>query len=186
MSIPIEMLPTIRASPSPERLSSIRYVASTEVSRNTVDDSLFDDETEFTPGISTQASSGLRHGVTPSKKRVGERIKDVFLGRLLKSIRANRQARIRCPAFEDIDKQLEPYLSRKDVKYDVEFVLKWELEKFVEHELGGSWELGPVLVVAGSFDEAFSTTAEIYIRSFWPKFGMDVLLAIETCMRPSG
>src|SRR5262249_48029520 len=69
-----------------------------------------------------------------------------------------------------------------DARYRAVFRIFWELRQFVEAELGGSWDIGPMLTLSGTIHRAFAATAEEYVKIIYQDYGVSVLKLIQDAM----
>lgn len=62
----------------------------------------------------------------------------------------------------------------------------YQIQKFVESQLDGSWDLEDVLVLCGTPEAAYATTCSEYIKFAWGEWGLDVFHEILKKCRDYG
>ncbi|RAL06067.1 uncharacterized protein BO80DRAFT_420377 [Aspergillus ibericus CBS 121593] len=83
-----------------------------------------------------------------------------------------------CAAFHDIRESMSDVFIHS-TPIDCRLLLEWDLRRFVKVELNGCWNLGALLTLSGTVDNAYATTCEQYIQLFWGEDGLAVLQAVK-------
>jgi hypothetical protein len=62
--------------------------------------------------------------------------------------------------------------------YKVSFEIAWQLHEFIQQELEGDLDLGPVLTITGK-ENAWATTCHEYVKTTWNELGEQLLAELE-------
>ncbi|KAH6712444.1 hypothetical protein BKA61DRAFT_736846 [Leptodontidium sp. MPI-SDFR-AT-0119] len=92
---------------------------------------------------------------------------------------------IRCDIFKGLENQHNKQNYRST--YEADFEMQWSPKDFVEEQFpqNRNQPLGAVIVLCGSEINAQALTCSEYMLQVWPKTGLGVLRAFETCLADS-
>jgi hypothetical protein len=68
----------------------------------------------------------------------------------------------------------------------VEFRVSWGLLDFIDKELQEGQSLTSVLTISGSPQNAYATSCENYLKTFWPGVGQNILVVIDDAWSTKG
>jgi hypothetical protein len=68
----------------------------------------------------------------------------------------------------------------------VEFRVSWGLLDFIDKELQEGQSLASVLTISGSPQNAYATSCENYLKTFWPGVGQNILVVIDDAWSTKG
>lgn len=80
---------------------------------------------------------------------------------------------------------MDGILSLHRERWWVVFSLEWNIRRYVESQLDGSWDLKYVLVLSGDAKAAYATTCEEYTKFAWGDWGLGILeMIMDVCQNP--
>lgn len=93
---------------------------------------------------------------------------------------------ISCAAFKKIADEFIPIFDNFKKASWLKFDLELEIGKFVSAQLNGSWDIGPMLVLSGTAQQAYATTFRHYIELTWGVEGWSIVESIRSACESTG